>query len=65
MERGAKPCYGESDNEETGEADLIEVFGVEEQVWNAQVFPEISSDHRKKNDPAQDQDVVTLYIIKE
>jgi hypothetical protein len=65
VKRRTEAGDGESNYKEAGKADFVKVFGVKKEVRNSKIFPEVSGDHCKKNDPAENQDMVTLYIIKE
>jgi len=54
-----------TENEKAGKVDLIQVFGVKKKIRYAQVLPEVSGDHRKQDDPAQHQHVVSPEVVEQ
>ena len=63
--RSREPRHHDADDEKAGEADLIEVFRVQEQVGDAYELAKIPRDHRKQDDPTKHQHVVAPEIIQE
>jgi hypothetical protein len=66
---GDVECHGKSrrthtHDEKACEIDLVEILGIEEKIWDAQVFSEGAGDHREKDDPAQQQHMVALYVVQ-
>ena len=51
------------DDAKACEVDFVEIFRIEKQVRDAEVFPEVAGDHREENDPAQEQNDIPLEII--
>src|SRR5436190_1925727 len=52
-------------DKEALEVDLVEIFRVQEQVWNAEIFSETARDHCKENYPAQEQNLVPLQVVQQ
>jgi hypothetical protein len=52
VERGGESGNTETDDKEAREIYFVEIFRIEKQIGNAQVFSETSGDHRKENHPA-------------
>jgi hypothetical protein len=65
IEGNGKPGGDKTHDHETGEVDFVHVFGVEEEVGYAYVFAKIARHHGKKNNPAQEEDLISSDIIDE
>jgi hypothetical protein len=65
VERHGKSRCAETHDKETGEVDFVEILRIKEQVGDAEIFPEASGDHCKKDDPAEQQHMITLYVVQE
>ena len=50
-------------DKKASEVHFVEVFGVQEQVWNTQVLSKTTRYHCEQDDPAQHQDMVSLDIV--
>jgi predicted ribonuclease toxin of YeeF-YezG toxin-antitoxin module len=50
---------------EAGKVDFVQVFRVEKQIRNAEVFPEVAGDHGKQDGPAKQEDLIPLEIINQ
>jgi hypothetical protein len=65
VERGRKTGDNHTHYEKTSEVYFIEILRVEEEIRNAQVFPETTSDHSKEYDPAKQQNLVSFQVVEE
>ncbi len=65
MKSDRKAPKGRAHDEEACEINPVEVLGVQKQVRNAKVFSETAGRHRKKNGPAQQQDLVASKVGKQ
>jgi len=57
--------YRNTDDEKTGEVHLVQVFGVEKEVGDAQVLPEVAGYHGKQDDPAQHKHMITPEVVEQ
>src|SRR5260221_2967422 len=65
VEGGCKSGSEQPHNKKAAKIYLVKVLRIEEEVGDAEVFTETTRDHRKQNDPAQQQDLVASEVIKE
>ena len=64
MKRGRKAGSHRTDDKKTFKIYFVKIFGIEEQVWYAHIFPEVSADHSKQNNPAKHQYKIALEIVQ-
>ena len=57
-------CY-ETNNEKAPKINFVEIFGVKEEIWNAQIFAEASRDHSKQDHPAKNKYYVSFQIVQQ
>jgi hypothetical protein len=65
MKGHGEPSREKPHPEETHKIYLVEVFGIQEKVGDAQVLAKVASHHSEKQHPANHQHNVPSYIIKQ
>jgi hypothetical protein len=51
-------------DEKACEIDFVEILRIEEKIGDTQIFPEGAGDHCQKDDPAQQQHMIALYVVQ-
>src|SRR5690606_21593225 len=64
MKGHSEPGRTYAHNEEAGEANLVEILRIQEEIRDAQILPECARDHREEDDPTKQKDVIALYIVQ-
>ena len=52
-------------DKKTHEANFVQIFGIEKQVRNAEVFAKVSGDHGEQNNPAQYEYMIAPDVIQQ
>jgi len=65
VEGGCKSGCEQAHNKKAAEIYFVQILRVEKEVGDPQVFAEAACDHRKQNDPAQQQDLVASEVVKQ
>jgi hypothetical protein len=63
LEGRGKSGAGQPHNKEAGEINFVKIFRIEKEVGYAQVFTEAAGDHGKEYNPAEDEYMITLYVV--
>jgi hypothetical protein len=64
MKRHSKGGTSDTNNQKAGEAYAVQIFRIKKKIGYAQIFAKTSRNHGKKNDPAKQQNVVALNVVK-